>query len=109
VPTDAELPERLATDCGVVHALYTVGHAPMTGNSTVDIDVCRESLRLARLLHELLPDSSTASRTPRARATIELRQGARSTEIAVAEAAVGLEPTRSPEPRPGRTGPDPQA
>jgi len=58
VPTDAELPERLATVCGVVHALYTAGHAPLTGNSTVDIDVCREGLRLARLLHELLPDEA---------------------------------------------------
>ena len=33
VPGDAELPERLATVCGVVHALYTAGHAPVTGDS----------------------------------------------------------------------------
>jgi RNA polymerase sigma-70 factor (ECF subfamily) len=58
VPADAELPERLVTVCGVVHALYTAGHAPVTGNSLVDIDLCREGLRLARLLHELLPDEA---------------------------------------------------
>ena len=31
---------------------------PLTGNSLVDIDLCREGLRLARLLHELLPDEA---------------------------------------------------
>jgi len=58
VPTDAELPERLATVCGVVHALYTAGHAPVSGDSLVDIDLCREGLRLSRLLHQLLPDEA---------------------------------------------------
>ena len=29
VPADAELPERLGAVCGVVHALYTAGHAPL--------------------------------------------------------------------------------
>ena len=61
VPTDAELPERLATVCGVVHAQYTAGHAPVTGDSLVDIDLCREGLRLSRLLHQLLPDEAMPS------------------------------------------------
>jgi RNA polymerase sigma factor (sigma-70 family) len=56
VPADAELPDRLPAVCGVVHALYTSGHAPVGGNALLDIDVCLEGLRLARLLHELLPD-----------------------------------------------------
>ena len=56
VPADAELPARLAAVCAVVHALYTSGHAPLDGPALVDVDVCREALRLARLLHELLPD-----------------------------------------------------
>ena len=58
VPTDAELPERLATVCGVVHALYTAGHAPLTGESVLDVDLCAEGLRLARELHQLLPDEA---------------------------------------------------
>src|SRR5213079_1683228 len=33
VPGDAELPARLAAVCGVVHALYTAGHAPVGGES----------------------------------------------------------------------------
>jgi RNA polymerase sigma-70 factor, ECF subfamily len=56
VPSDAELPDRLAAVCGVIHALYTSGHAPVGGNVLMNIDICSEGLRLARLLRELLPD-----------------------------------------------------
>ena len=42
VPADAELPDRLAAVCGVVHALYTSGHAPLGGNVLMDIDMCAE-------------------------------------------------------------------
>ena len=58
VPADAELPERLGAVCGVVHALYTAGHAPLTGESVLDVDLCAEGLRLARELHRLLPDEA---------------------------------------------------
>ncbi|HZA03065.1 MAG TPA: DUF6596 domain-containing protein [Propionibacteriaceae bacterium] len=61
VPADAELPARLATVCGVVHALYTAGHAPLTGESVLDVDLCTEGLRLARELHRLLPDEAMPS------------------------------------------------
>lgn len=50
VPETADLPARLVAVCGVVHALYTSGHA------TFDIDPCAEAVRLGRLLCELLPD-----------------------------------------------------
>ena len=56
VPPDEELPGRLAAVCGVVHALYTAGHAPAGGETAVDLDACAEAVRLARLLHALLPD-----------------------------------------------------
>ena len=56
IPTDAELPGRLAGVCGVVHALYTAGHAPISGAAVLDVDVCAEAIRLARLIHELMPD-----------------------------------------------------
>jgi len=58
VPPDAELPARLTPVCGVVHALYTAGHAPVAGESAVDVDVCAEAVRLARLLYDLLPDEA---------------------------------------------------
>jgi RNA polymerase sigma factor (sigma-70 family) len=58
VPADSELPERLTAVCSVVHALYTAGHAPVSGDSVLDVDLCAEGLRLARLLNQLLPDEA---------------------------------------------------
>jgi RNA polymerase sigma-70 factor (ECF subfamily) len=58
VPSDAELPGRLGAVCGVIHALYTSGHAPVGGEAAFDVDVCAEAVRLARLLHDLLPDEA---------------------------------------------------
>ena len=56
VPSDEDLPARLAAVCGVIHALYTAGHAPLDGEALLDVDVCAEAVRLGRLLHDLLPD-----------------------------------------------------
>jgi RNA polymerase sigma-70 factor (ECF subfamily) len=58
VPSDAELPGRLTAVCGVIHALYTAGHAPLHGDAAFDVDVCGEAVRLGRLLHGLLPDEA---------------------------------------------------
>jgi predicted RNA polymerase sigma factor len=41
-----------------VHSLYPSGHAPLGGPALVDVDVCAEAVRLARLLRDLLPDES---------------------------------------------------
>ncbi|MFF5227778.1 RNA polymerase sigma factor [Dactylosporangium sp. NPDC000521] len=49
VPAPDELPARLPAVCGVIHSLYTSGHA------AYDVDACREAVRLAELLHALLP------------------------------------------------------
>jgi RNA polymerase sigma-70 factor (ECF subfamily) len=56
VPAAEELPARLAAVCGVVHALYTSGHTRLSGDRLTDVDLCAEAIRLARLLHRLLPD-----------------------------------------------------
>jgi RNA polymerase sigma-70 factor (ECF subfamily) len=58
VPAPAELPNRLTAVCSVIHALYTTGHAPITGAAVVNIDVCAEAIRLGRLVVDLLPDES---------------------------------------------------
>ncbi|HEY5820649.1 MAG TPA: DUF6596 domain-containing protein [Propionibacteriaceae bacterium] len=57
-PQPADLPERLAVVCGVIHALYTIGHSPLDGEAAVDVDLCTEAVRLARLLVELMPDEA---------------------------------------------------
>jgi predicted RNA polymerase sigma factor len=56
VPADEDLPSRLAAVCAVVHASYTVAHSAIGGDRLVDVDGCREALRLGRLVHELMPD-----------------------------------------------------
>jgi RNA polymerase sigma-70 factor (ECF subfamily) len=56
VPAETELPDRLPAVCGVIHTLYTAGHAPVEGRQAYDVDACAEAVRLAELLHELLPE-----------------------------------------------------
>jgi RNA polymerase sigma-70 factor (ECF subfamily) len=56
VPSPPELPGRLAAVCAVVHALYTSGHTRLSGDRLLDVDICAEAIRLARLLLALLPD-----------------------------------------------------
>ena len=58
VPSGHELPARLSTVCGVVHAMYTAGHAPLAGERVLDVDLCAEGVWLARELHRLLPDEA---------------------------------------------------
>ncbi|MGW6277261.1 RNA polymerase sigma factor [Kribbella sp. NPDC055071] len=59
VPSEADLPDRLPAVCAVIHSLYTAGHAPVEGEAPYDVDVCAEAIRLAELLHSLLPDQPT--------------------------------------------------
>jgi RNA polymerase sigma factor (sigma-70 family) len=56
VPADDELADRLPSVCAVIHSLYTAGHAPVDGRAAYDVDTCAEAVRLAELLHDLLPD-----------------------------------------------------
>ncbi|MFF1822669.1 RNA polymerase sigma factor [Kribbella sp. NPDC058245] len=56
VPPAAELADRLPAVCAVVHGLYTSGHAPADGEPAYNLDLCTEAIRLAELLHGLLPD-----------------------------------------------------
>jgi RNA polymerase sigma-70 factor (ECF subfamily) len=51
VPDAPELPDRLRGVAATVYLLFTEGYARPDGGSTVD-----EAVRLARLLHELMPD-----------------------------------------------------
>jgi RNA polymerase sigma factor (sigma-70 family) len=61
VPRENELADRLPTVCGVIHSLYTAGHAPIDGHAAYDVDACAEAVRLAELLHDLLPDQPMPS------------------------------------------------
>lgn len=56
VPRPDEIAARLPAVCGVIHSLFTAGHAPVLGAAAYDVDACAEAVRLAELLHELLPE-----------------------------------------------------
>ncbi|PBC75356.1 RNA polymerase sigma-70 factor (ECF subfamily) [Streptomyces sp. TLI_235] len=56
IPGAAELPDRLRAVLGVIHLLFTAGHTAPSGASLVRNDLVDESLRLARMLRELMPD-----------------------------------------------------
>jgi RNA polymerase sigma-70 factor (ECF subfamily) len=56
VPAEDELADRLPAVCGVIHSLYTAGHAPLDGCAAYDVDACAEAVRLAEFLHALLPE-----------------------------------------------------
>lgn len=56
LPGAPELPDRLRTVLGVIHLLFTAGHTAPSGTSLVRTDLVDQSLRLARMLRELMPD-----------------------------------------------------
>ena len=56
VPAEAELPDRLRAVLAVVYLVFNEGYAASTGQALVREDLCAESIRLARLLAELMPD-----------------------------------------------------
>lgn len=56
VPTEAELPDRLPSVLAVVYLVYTEGHSASDGDEPIRGELCAEAVRLARLLHELMPD-----------------------------------------------------
>ena len=56
VPGAAELPDRLSGVLGVVHLLFSLGYAAPSGPDLQRVDLVDESIRLARVLRELMPD-----------------------------------------------------
>ena len=56
IPSDAELPDRLAAVLAVVYLIATEAHSPTGGDSVTRVDLEAEAVRLARLLVEVMPD-----------------------------------------------------
>ncbi|GGL88864.1 RNA polymerase sigma factor [Nakamurella endophytica] len=55
VPTRAELPDRLPGVLGALYLVFTEGYAASSGSALVRADLVEEAIRLARILHRLLP------------------------------------------------------
>src|SRR5580692_9298273 len=56
IPSNPELPDRLAAVLAVVYLIATEAHAPTGGDVVARVDLEAEAVRLARLLVELMPD-----------------------------------------------------
>jgi RNA polymerase sigma factor (sigma-70 family) len=56
IPSDAELPGRLAAVLAVVYLIATEAHAPTGGDAVARVDLETEAIRLARMLAGLMPD-----------------------------------------------------
>jgi RNA polymerase sigma-70 factor (ECF subfamily) len=57
VPEVSELPERLAAVMEVIYLVFNEGYAATAGDDWIRRDLCREAIRLGRLLVELTGDS----------------------------------------------------
>jgi RNA polymerase sigma-70 factor, ECF subfamily len=56
VPSEADLPERLASVLAVVYLIFNEGYAASSGERLTREELASEAIRLGRLLAELMPD-----------------------------------------------------
>jgi RNA polymerase sigma-70 factor, ECF subfamily len=61
VPTDAELPDRLAGVLAVLYLVFNEGYAATSGDAPIRRDLCDEAIRLARVVAALMPDEHEAT------------------------------------------------
>lgn len=57
IPSAEELPERLDTVLHVIYLVFNEGYSATSGGFVTRADLCKEAIRLVRLLIELMPSS----------------------------------------------------
>ena len=75
IPSPADLPDRLAVVGQVAYLAFTTGYAPGSGPDLVRADVAGEAVRLAWVVHDLVPDQPLPDRAARAHAAPALTTG----------------------------------
>lgn len=58
IPDEHQLKERLDGVLTVVYFIFNEGYSAMTGEQLIRLDLSQEAIRLARILHSLLPEIS---------------------------------------------------
>ncbi len=61
MPSAEALPERLDAVLAVIYLVFSAGHSTTEGGELVRTDLCREAIRLAEMMSELMPDEAEAS------------------------------------------------
>jgi RNA polymerase sigma-70 factor, ECF subfamily len=61
VPSEADLPGRLAAVLAVVYLIFNEGYAASSGHQLIREELAQEAIRLGRLLTELMPDEPEVS------------------------------------------------
>jgi RNA polymerase sigma-70 factor, ECF subfamily len=56
VPPDHELPDRLGSVLAALYLIFNEGYAATSSEALVRRELCAEAIRLARVLHTLMPD-----------------------------------------------------
>ncbi len=79
VPNEADLPARLRAVLAVVYLIFNEGYTASSGNQLVRHDLCKEAIRLGRLLAELMPEEPEVRGLLALMLLIESRRAARTT------------------------------
>jgi RNA polymerase sigma-70 factor (ECF subfamily) len=79
VPSEADLPGRLASVLTVVYLIFNEGYAASAGERLVRDDLCAEAIRLGRLLATLMPDEPEVVGLLALMLLLESRRAARTT------------------------------
>jgi RNA polymerase sigma-70 factor (ECF subfamily) len=80
IPRDHELPQRLPDVLAVLYLVFNEGYTASAGDGLTRQDLGAEAIRLARLLHELMPDEPEASGLLALLLLTESRRAARTTQ-----------------------------
>ena len=79
VPNEADLPARLQAVLAVIYLIFNEGYTASSGNRLVRDDLCKEAIRLERLLAELMPEELEVRGLLALMLLIESRRAARTT------------------------------
>jgi RNA polymerase sigma-70 factor, ECF subfamily len=79
VPEESELPDRVRGVLAVLYLIFNEGYSATSGDRLIRSDLCRDGIRLARLLAELMPDEPEALGVLALMLLIDARRDARTT------------------------------